>query len=606
MQRIIILGNAGSGKSTLARELGKRLTAPVVHLDTLFWEPNWIEADNDIFRERIQQAIVSDRWICEGNYARRTFDLRLPRADLILWLDTPRTTCLRRELVRSLLDRPRPDKPLGCKEKLDREFLNFLNYCWNYDRVSRPGIEAARLAVAPQVPVVHLRSTRQVAEFLMALPTPPSPTQSTYTASSVPSPKAVPTRNWQSLVSSWDGFDREAGLRAIRSEQTSERLSAIIVRLNDWVPQVREAARLALDDYLTPSYTTWLIAQLPAIVALEKRKRENHRITLDKLEALLATPECLPLCAPALHASHGQCARLLFRVLAQSMTDEEREPFLIMSLHHPDFSVRRLALARAMELPQAAAQRAVAFGLASNSSILRRLSFLETLRIPAGRTRLIEDFLTDPSPATRSTALWAAKKYGVEPAHVLQAHLRGKTPDTKAQWLGVLGLAQDLNMPTTESWLAAAQEQKSGAVRSLVLDIEGGDRPARLIAAITDPSKSVFEAGVTGLRSQPWSVIASAFTRQLEDLWANLTSARRLALLELMPKWTQAGFLLQQLQSAPAEPTSLEQIRLWADAQVYAITDRETPKNQRDQIIEQLIALEANQALPAGAISRIA
>ncbi|MGE8349413.1 MAG: AAA family ATPase [Pseudomonas protegens] len=169
MQRIVILGNAGSGKSTLARELGRRLQLPVVHLDRLFWEPGWVEADNEVFRSRVRQAVCGDAWICEGNYSRRTFDLRLPRADLIIWLDIHRTTCLRRVMLRSLLNRPRADLPVGCSEKLNGEFLKFLNFVWNFDRVNRPGIEAVRLAIGPQVPVVHLRSAREVGAFVQDL-----------------------------------------------------------------------------------------------------------------------------------------------------------------------------------------------------------------------------------------------------------------------------------------------------------------------------------------------------------------------------------------------------------------------------------------------------
>lgn len=128
MQRIVILGNAGSGKSTLARALGKRLGVAVVHLDTLFWEPGWVEPDAAQFRERVRDALTTEAWICEGNYARRTFDLRLPSADLIIWLDTPRLSCLRRVIVRSVLNRPRPDLPAGCREQLDQAFLDFLKF----------------------------------------------------------------------------------------------------------------------------------------------------------------------------------------------------------------------------------------------------------------------------------------------------------------------------------------------------------------------------------------------------------------------------------------------------------------------------------------------
>jgi len=166
MQRIVILGNAGSGKSTLARALGQRLGLPVIHLDKLFWEPGWTEPDPEQFRTRVGEAVAGDSWVCEGNYARRTFDLRLPRAQLVIWLDTPRLTCLKRVIVRSVLDRPRPDRAAGCKEQLDKAFLEFLKFVWQFDRGYRPGIEAMRLAVAPDVRTVHLRGERQIRDFL--------------------------------------------------------------------------------------------------------------------------------------------------------------------------------------------------------------------------------------------------------------------------------------------------------------------------------------------------------------------------------------------------------------------------------------------------------
>ena len=37
--KTIIIGNSGSGKTWLAKRLSTIFTAPVVHLDDIFWEP---------------------------------------------------------------------------------------------------------------------------------------------------------------------------------------------------------------------------------------------------------------------------------------------------------------------------------------------------------------------------------------------------------------------------------------------------------------------------------------------------------------------------------------------------------------------------------------
>lgn len=171
MRRIVILGCAGSGKSTLARRLGERLGLPVVHLDVLFWAPGWTEPDNEAFRARVSAAIAGDAWVTDGNYISRTFELRLPRADLIVWMDTPRRVCMRRLLVRQALARPRADLPAGCEEGFlfDKGFPELVAYTWNFDRVTRPRIEAAREKLAPDTPVVHLASRREIDAFIASL-----------------------------------------------------------------------------------------------------------------------------------------------------------------------------------------------------------------------------------------------------------------------------------------------------------------------------------------------------------------------------------------------------------------------------------------------------
>jgi adenylate kinase family enzyme len=167
MRRIVIVGCAGSGKSTLARQIAERLGLPVLHLDTLYWLPGWKEPDTAAYRARFADAFAAEAWVSDGNFF-ETFALRLPRADLIIILDRARWLCLWRVLWRACFERrPRADLPAGCAEGLDWELLG---YVWRFNTVSRPALEAARLACGPDVPAVRLRSNREVAAFLNRLP----------------------------------------------------------------------------------------------------------------------------------------------------------------------------------------------------------------------------------------------------------------------------------------------------------------------------------------------------------------------------------------------------------------------------------------------------
>ncbi|NYF23230.1 topology modulation protein [Sporosarcina sp. JAI121] len=128
MNRIMVIGvSAGVGKSTFARRLGELTGIEVTHLDRLYWKPGWIETSIDEFCDAQQQAVRSDEWIIEGNYA-KTFAIREPHANTVIYLELPLLICLYRVLKRRLQYRgkTRSDMGEGCKEKMDRAFLKYI------------------------------------------------------------------------------------------------------------------------------------------------------------------------------------------------------------------------------------------------------------------------------------------------------------------------------------------------------------------------------------------------------------------------------------------------------------------------------------------------
>lgn len=165
-RRVIVTGLAGSGKSTLSIALAARTGLPLIHLDLHFWKPGWVAPSEAEWREKQRLVLAGDAWIADGNY-HETLDLRLERADTVLFLDLPWWRCSFRALLRGL--RMPGELPEGCTysrwQRLRDEWRLAVRI-WRENR-AQPELEREIISRQGSHVALHvLRSTREVRQLL--------------------------------------------------------------------------------------------------------------------------------------------------------------------------------------------------------------------------------------------------------------------------------------------------------------------------------------------------------------------------------------------------------------------------------------------------------
>lgn len=167
MKKVLIIGSGGAGKSTFARRLGEVLKVPVLHLDKLYWKPNWQEPPKDEWQKTLENELKKDEWIMDGHFG-GTLELRLKYCDAAIFLDLPRTVCIYRALKRwvKYYNTNRPDMTVGCNEKVDLEFLGWL---WNFPTIKKPKIAKTLSQFEKEKKIIRLRSQKEVEKFFLKL-----------------------------------------------------------------------------------------------------------------------------------------------------------------------------------------------------------------------------------------------------------------------------------------------------------------------------------------------------------------------------------------------------------------------------------------------------
>lgn len=166
-QRIMIIGCSGAGKSTLSKKLHKKTGLPLIHLDKLFWNPGWVETGKAEWEKTVERITDQNQWITDGNYG-GTMDIRLKKADTVIFLNRPTWLCLIRVIKRTLKNygESRDDLPEDCKERFEWEFLK---YVYNYNRTRRENILQKLKAYQESKNIFILHNEKEIRDFLASV-----------------------------------------------------------------------------------------------------------------------------------------------------------------------------------------------------------------------------------------------------------------------------------------------------------------------------------------------------------------------------------------------------------------------------------------------------
>ena len=91
--------------------------------------------------------------------------MRLKASDTIIWLDFSTILCVWRVIIRyfQYKGKVRPDMALGCQERIN---LEFLQYVWNFSNQYKANILAQLAKYQDSKEIIILQSPDQVKKFL--------------------------------------------------------------------------------------------------------------------------------------------------------------------------------------------------------------------------------------------------------------------------------------------------------------------------------------------------------------------------------------------------------------------------------------------------------
>jgi hypothetical protein len=276
-----------------------------------------------------------------------------------------------------------------------------------------------------------------------------------------------------------NGFIREEALHHLASIADGNELPFLIIRLRDWVPEVRRVAEAAIKERIIEQYAFQWVRCLPLAYRVGQGKRYDNSLLLERVETLLLRQSGGLALMRGMSVEDTAVRRLCLR-LGMDHAEIDRRMLIIMGLKDRDTTLRLMAARMVRErLGDDDKEYILPLMKANRSMAVRKEALLLALERGQGRTSVeLEEALLDDRAAIRECARFYLREDGWTdfPEFYREAVKQGEKHIIPA----LLGLAETGNDADIELITPFASSEKpslrKAAVRALDrLWINGGE-----------------------------------------------------------------------------------------------------------------------------------
>jgi hypothetical protein len=362
------------------------------------------------------------------------------------------------------------------------------------------------------------------------------------------------------------GYVRERAVELLASRESGAELRFLLLRLNDWVSNVRDRAHEAVSARLIPENAPLFAQNLSLVIGLQRTSRARHEEVINGVKRILAAPQNRVVLHDIIGASDRAERRFGYQLLLKH-TDGGTSEVILSAMEDRDAVIRQWALQECSQLLETSHIGAIlALGLRDSVARVRSLALsLAHRQLPELAVEFARTALVDTSGTVREQARFILKATTPDGFADRYRQILSGAPSSRVMIGAILGLGETGTAGDSgilRTFLAYSQPRIRRAALGALNKLAGSDSIDVFLRAVHDPSPQVSLQARRGLMHHISRIQPKDLERALHEAREPHSKRNALHLFIGLRKWDSLALLLRASDDTTLEISNLAKVYL--------------------------------------------